>query len=84
MVVMSELGLSRAPWRKSSFSGHANNCVEVAAVGDLVGVRDTADRAGGVLDEDIDLGIGQVVNLGFGDIAAHADGVHLQVDPASA
>ena len=27
------------------------------------------------LQEDIDLGIGQVVDLGFGDVAAHTDGV---------
>ncbi len=36
------------------------------------------------LQEDIDLGIGQVVDLGFGDVAAHTDGVHLQMDPAPA
>jgi len=34
------------------------------------------------LQEDIDLGIGHVVDLGFGDVAAHTDGVHLQLDPA--
>jgi Domain of unknown function (DUF397) len=32
--------LSRAEFRKSSFSG-ANGCVEVAVVGGLVGVRDS-------------------------------------------
>jgi hypothetical protein len=35
------------------------------------------------LQEDVDLGIGQVVDLGFGDVAAHTDGLHLQVDPAA-
>lgn len=35
-----------------------------------------------MIKEDIDLGIGQVVDLDFGDVAAHKDGVHLQVDPA--
>ncbi len=36
------------------------------------------------LQDDIDLGIGQVADLGFGDVAAHTDGVHLQMDPAPA
>jgi hypothetical protein len=36
------------------------------------------------LQEDIDLCIGQAVDLGLGDIAAHADGVHLQVNPTPA
>jgi hypothetical protein len=35
-------------WRKSTRSGNQTNCVEVA-VGETVGVRDTKDRAGGVL-----------------------------------
>jgi hypothetical protein len=48
-MVDTDLGLSRAPWRKSSFSGNGNECVEVAVAGGLVGVRDTANRAGGLL-----------------------------------
>ena len=36
-------------WRKSSYSGTQTNCVEVASAPDMVGVRDTKDRDGGVL-----------------------------------
>jgi hypothetical protein len=44
--------LSRARWRKSSYSGSNGNCVEVAAStdGNHVFVRNTRDRAGAVLD----------------------------------
>jgi Domain of unknown function (DUF397) len=35
---------SRAPWRKSSYSGNGNNCVEVAAADGLIAVRDTMNR----------------------------------------
>jgi predicted secreted Zn-dependent protease len=35
-------------WRKSSASG-GGNCVEVAASGDSILIRDTKDRAGAVL-----------------------------------
>jgi hypothetical protein len=35
---------STAPWRKSSYSGNGNNCVEVAAADGLIAVRDTANR----------------------------------------
>ncbi|NHD17675.1 MULTISPECIES: DUF397 domain-containing protein [unclassified Actinopolyspora] len=31
-------------WRKSSRSGQANNCVEIATFGDGAAVRDTKDR----------------------------------------
>lgn len=36
-------------WRKSSYSGEESNCVEVGAGPEVVGVRDTKDRAGGTL-----------------------------------
>lgn len=49
MAATTDHDLSRAPWRKSSFSGAANNCVEVATVGPLVAVRDTAIRSGALL-----------------------------------
>jgi hypothetical protein len=35
---------SPAPWRKSSYSGNGNNCVEIAAADGLVAVRDTMNR----------------------------------------
>lgn len=41
--------LPRAAWRTSSHSNIGGNCVEVAAAGGIVGVRDTKDRAGVVL-----------------------------------
>ena len=41
--------LPRAAWRTSSYSNIGGNCVEVAAAGATVGVRDTRDRAGTVL-----------------------------------
>ncbi|MEU6413555.1 DUF397 domain-containing protein [Microbispora sp. NPDC046933] len=41
---------SMAIWRKSSFSGSGNNCVEVATnLPGLVVVRDSKDRSGPVL-----------------------------------
>lgn len=36
-------------WSKSSYSGTQTNCVEVASVPALVGVRDTKDRDSGAL-----------------------------------
>lgn len=45
---LTELDLSRAPWRTSSYSGNGGNCVEVAAAGDIM-VRDTKDRSAGTL-----------------------------------
>jgi hypothetical protein len=41
--------LSRAAWRTSSYSNVGGECVEVAASGGAVGVRDTKDQAGAVL-----------------------------------
>jgi len=40
---------SRADWFTSSRSGSASNCVEVAFVADMVGVRDSKDREGPAL-----------------------------------
>lgn len=40
---------TRAPWRKASYSGSQQACVEVAPVAGYVGVRDTKDRDGGRL-----------------------------------
>ncbi|WP_028938484.1 DUF397 domain-containing protein [Pseudonocardia spinosispora] len=37
-------------WRTSSYSTHNGECVEVAALGDdIVGIRDTKNRAAGTL-----------------------------------
>jgi uncharacterized protein DUF397 len=36
-------------WQKSSYSGEESNCVEVGKAPNLVGVRDTKDRDGGML-----------------------------------
>jgi len=41
--------LTRAQWRKSSFSGNSGNCVEVAELDDTVAVRDSKDPDGSVL-----------------------------------
>lgn len=41
------IDVTRAPWRKSSYSGNTGTCVEVAPVPGMVGVRDTKDRARG-------------------------------------
>jgi hypothetical protein len=37
-------------WRKSSFSGYNTNCVEVGHSGAAIGVRDTKNRQGEVLN----------------------------------
>ncbi|AHH16840.1 hypothetical protein NONO_c20400 [Nocardia nova SH22a] len=41
--------LSGAKWFKSSFSGSSKDCVEVAFVDAVVGVRDSKDPAGPAL-----------------------------------
>lgn len=41
--------LSRAQWKKSSYSGNSGNCVEVADLGTAVAVRDSKDPEGPVL-----------------------------------
>jgi hypothetical protein len=47
---MTEIDLSRAEWRKSSYSGQDGNCVEVARnLPGLVAVRDSKEPAGAKL-----------------------------------
>jgi hypothetical protein len=46
---MDAADLSRADWRKSSYSAQNGNCVEVGGAGPVVMVRDTKDRAGAAL-----------------------------------
>jgi hypothetical protein len=46
--------LTAASYRKSTYSGANNECVEIAEVGDWVGVRDSKDPAGPVLSFPID------------------------------
>jgi hypothetical protein len=44
---MHDLDLSRAQWRKSSYSGNSGNCVEVATdLPDLVAIRDSKNSDG--------------------------------------
>jgi hypothetical protein len=44
---MTGIDLSRAEWRKSSFSGQSGNCVEVAVgLPRLVAVRDSKEPGG--------------------------------------
>jgi hypothetical protein len=45
-----DMNLGRAVWRKSSYSGQAGNCVEVAGnVPGIVAVRDSKDPDGPAL-----------------------------------
>jgi hypothetical protein len=41
--------LAVAPYRKSSYSGANNECVEIAPLGQWVGVRDSKDPGGPAL-----------------------------------
>jgi len=44
---MTKIDLSRAEWRKSSYSGQSGNCVEVARnLAGLVAVRDSREPGG--------------------------------------
>jgi hypothetical protein len=40
-AIPHDIDLSEARWRKSSYSGGANDCVEVADLGSRVAVRDS-------------------------------------------
>ena len=46
---MGKAGTAGIWWRKSSYSGGDNNCVEVGATGESIAVRDAKDRRGGAL-----------------------------------
>jgi hypothetical protein len=45
----ADLGLTRAVWRKSSYSGGNGSCVEIAHLGTAVAIRDSKDPEGPVL-----------------------------------
>lgn len=42
-TVSYDVDVAQARWQKSSYSGGANDCVEVAALGDHAAVRDSKD-----------------------------------------
>ncbi|KAA2261336.1 DUF397 domain-containing protein [Solihabitans fulvus] len=42
--------MTKQPWRKSSHSGNANACVELAVSPSRTRIRDTKNRDGGRLD----------------------------------
>ncbi len=47
---MTEIDLSRADWRKSSYSSQTGNCIEVALnLPGVVAVRDSKDHRGATL-----------------------------------
>jgi Domain of unknown function (DUF397). len=41
---------SSAQWRTSSYTEHGNDCVEVAAVPGVIGIRDSKDKTGTALE----------------------------------
>ncbi|MFJ4552044.1 DUF397 domain-containing protein [Streptomyces sp. NPDC088817] len=43
MAAQHDVNLTHVQWRKSSYSGGANDCVEIAELGTLVAVRDSKD-----------------------------------------
>ncbi len=49
MTTPAKSEITHAVWRKSSYSGGGNNCVEVAQVKDACAVRDSKDTNGGRL-----------------------------------
>jgi len=46
---MPDIDLSRAQWKKSSYSGNSGNCVEVAQLAQVVAVRDSKDPEESIL-----------------------------------
>jgi len=46
---VEDIDLTRAPWKKSSYSGNSGNCVEVADLGQAVAIRDSKEPEGPVL-----------------------------------
>jgi hypothetical protein len=46
---VNEVGTTRVTWRKSTRSNGSGDCVEVADLGGVVGVRDSKDHDGPVL-----------------------------------
>jgi Domain of unknown function (DUF397) len=49
MTIHENPDFTAARWRKSSYSGSGNNCVEVATQAGACAVRDSKNRAGGHL-----------------------------------
>jgi hypothetical protein len=49
MIIIDPAVLARAQWRKSSYSGGGNQCVEVAQISTVVAVRDSKNPSGGHL-----------------------------------
>jgi hypothetical protein len=47
---MAKVDFSGGTWRKSSYSGGGNDCVEVALLAEHVGVRDSKNPGGGALN----------------------------------
>jgi len=45
-MTATDLDLSRAAWRKSTYSNNGGNCIEIAPAPGVIAVRDTADRDG--------------------------------------
>ncbi len=40
-MTANDLDLSRAAWRKSTYSNNGGNCVEIAPAGGMIAVRDS-------------------------------------------
>lgn len=49
MAAPHDADLARARWQKSSYSGGANDCLEVAELGERAAVRDSKDISRGPL-----------------------------------
>lgn len=43
---------AKSAWKKSSYSSHNGDCVELAELGDVVGLRDSKDLQGSVVSVD--------------------------------